>query len=205
MTPSDESASGRPEAPAPPPSGSASLIDVIAAIHHPVRQTLLELLGLHGPATVSSLAEAAHERVGNVSHHIKVLADAGLVEEAPELAKDRRERWWRFTAKSTSWSTADVAGDPVGELVAGAAEQQNLAHQVGRLQQWYGRRGEYGEAWIRAAFSTNSWISVNPDELQRFSERILELLEEYAVTAERTADPDRELVFVFAHGFPAKP
>ncbi len=190
----------------PPAAQSARLrIDVIAAIHHPVRHTLLELLGLNGPATVSMLAEAAHERVGNVSHHIKVLADAGLVEEAPELAKDRRERWWRFIQQSTSWSTADVAGDPIGELVAGAAEQQNLAHQVGRLQQWYDRRGEYTEAWVRAAFSTTSWVCVSPEELEELSARILALLAEYPVTSERSADPERELAFFFAHGFPAQP
>jgi DNA-binding transcriptional ArsR family regulator len=151
------------------------------------------------------LAEAAQERVGNVSHHIKVLADAGLIEEAPELAKDRRERWWRLIAQNTSWSTADVAGDPIAELVAGAAEQQNLAHQVGRLQRWYAQRDEYSEAWIRAAFSTNTWVCVSPEELEELSNRILALLDEYPVTPERTADPARHLTYIFAHGFPNKP
>ena len=49
-------------------------------------------------------------------------ARAGLVEEVPELAKDRRERWWRHVPLSLSWSLADVRGDPVGEAVAVAAE-----------------------------------------------------------------------------------
>ena len=36
--------------------------------------------------------------VGNVSHHVRVLADAGLLVEARELARDRRERWWAWSA-----------------------------------------------------------------------------------------------------------
>jgi DNA-binding transcriptional ArsR family regulator len=180
-------------------------IDVIAAIHHPVRRRLLELLHLDGPNTVSGLAESAGERVGNASHHLKVLAEAGLVEEAPELAKDRRERWWRGTPGSVSWSVADVQGDPVAEVVATAAEQQNLHHHVGKVQQWYGRRGGFDESWVRAAFSTEYWVSVTPDELAELGRRVNALFEEYAAVPERSADPDRERAFVFAHGVPAQP
>lgn len=185
---------------------SAPLVDVIAALHHPVRHTLIELLGLNGPATVSALAEACHERVGNVSHHIRVLADAGLVVEVPELAKDRRERWWRYVPQNLSWSPADIEGDPVGELVASAAEQQNLAHQVAKVQQWFERRHDYDESWVRAAFSTNSWVSVTAEELSELSVRLGELIQEYGDIPEREqADPSRRRVFLFAHGVPAEP
>jgi hypothetical protein len=57
-----------------------------------------------------------------------------LVEEAPELAKDRRERWWRRIPLSLSWSLADVRGDAVGEAVAIAAEHENLEHHVGAVR-----------------------------------------------------------------------
>ncbi|GAA0945787.1 helix-turn-helix domain-containing protein [Kribbella koreensis] len=79
---------------------------VPAAIHHPLRHRLLDLLRADGPATASRLAEATGELVGNVSHHLKVLATAGVIAEVPELAKTRRERWWRVaTAVDYSWST----------------------------------------------------------------------------------------------------
>ena len=61
---------------------------VIAAMHHPLRRRLLDLLYIDGPATASRLAEATGELVGNVSHHLKVLASAGVIVEAPELAKN---------------------------------------------------------------------------------------------------------------------
>jgi DNA-binding transcriptional ArsR family regulator len=184
---------------------SPQLIDVVAAIHHPVRRKLLELLNLDGPNTVSGLAEAAQVAVGNASHHLKVLAEAGLVEEAPELAKDRRERWWRAVPSSISWSVADVAGDPVAEVIASAAEQQNLAHHVGKVQQWYSHRDAYDVDWVRAAFSAEYWVSVTPAELAELGQRVGEVFAEYAATPERRAQPGRQNVFVFAHGVPAKP
>lgn len=189
----------------PVPSRTTTPIDVIAAIHHPVRRRLLELLHLDGPATVSGLAEAADQRVGNASHHLKVLAEAGLVAEAPELAKDRREHWWRIVSGSVSWSIADVAGDRLAEVVASAAEQQNLAHHVGKMQQWYGRRDAFDEPWVRASFSTESWVIVTSAELQELGDRVNALFLEYARRADDASDADRERVFVFAHGVPAKP
>jgi DNA-binding transcriptional ArsR family regulator len=101
-------------------------VEQVAASGHPVRRRLLEVLGVDGPATASQLAERTDQLVGNVSHHLKMLARAGLIEEAPELAKDRRERWWRRIPLSLSWSLADVRGDAVGEAVAIAAEHENL-------------------------------------------------------------------------------
>src|SRR4051795_3942752 len=109
----------------------------LAAMANPLRSRILDVLAVHGPATASAIAGRVELAVGSASHHLKVLAEAGLVQEAPELARDRRERWWRASRTSISWSVADAEGDPVGEVVATAAEQQNLAHHVGKVQQWY--------------------------------------------------------------------
>lgn len=190
----------------PQSSGSSepALVDVVAALHHPLRRRLIEILGLDGPATVSQLSDATSERVGNISHHIKVLAAAGLVVEVPELAKDRRERWWRSTLDSISWSVDDVAGDAVGEVVVTAAEQQNLTHHVSKVQEWYASRDGYDRTWIRAAVSTDGWIAVTPDELEEFGRRVNALLREYGATPERSADPARQRVFAFAHAVPAR-
>jgi DNA-binding transcriptional ArsR family regulator len=195
-------------------------INVLTAIHHPVRRRLVELLGLDGPATVSQLAEAVDERVGNASHHLKVLAEAGWIEEAPELARDRRERWWRSARQRMSWTIADVAGDPIGEAVAGAAEQQSLAHQIGKVQAWFARRGSFDESWVRAAFSTDGWVEVDQVELAELGDRINALINEYAVDRNRDPGTDdargnsrtdseraepRQRAFVFAYGVPARP
>src|SRR5918998_5171440 len=88
---------------------------VLAVLAHPLRRRLMDVLRVHGPPTASMLAERTDQNVGNVSHHIRALADVGLVEEAPELAKDRRERWWRFVAPSLPPSSGDFTRGPAQE------------------------------------------------------------------------------------------
>jgi DNA-binding transcriptional ArsR family regulator len=179
----------------------------VAASGHPVRRRLLEVLGVDGPATASQLAERTGQLVGNVSHHLKMLARAGLVEEAPELAKDRRERWWRHVPLSLSWSLADVRGDPVGEAVAVAAEHENVEVHHARVRAWMAARDgsdDYDEAWTSAAFSTDSWVWATPDELDELAEAINAVLVEFH-DSHREPGPGRESCFVFAHGVPSKP
>jgi DNA-binding transcriptional ArsR family regulator len=181
---------------------------LLAALHHPLRRRLFELLALDGPATASRLADATGTLVGNVSHHLKVLAKAGVIEEAPDLAKDRRERWWRHVRVGYTWSIADTADDPAESLVASAAEQQNLQHHIDKVRQWYERRAGYSDEWVRAAYSTDTWISVTPAELDELGERIEALLWEYVndlAPEESSTVPGRERVFVFVHAVPSRP
>lgn len=176
---------------------------VIAAIHHPLRRRLIDLLGAEGPSTASRLAEATGELVGNVSHHLKVLAAAGVIEEAPELAKNRRERWWRNAHASYWWPVADAGDDPAAKLVAVTAEEANLTHHTAKVRGWFEDRQQYDEPWMRAAFSTESWLTLTPERLAELSGRIQELIQEYYENPSSGADA--ETVFAFAHAVPARP
>jgi DNA-binding transcriptional ArsR family regulator len=182
-------------------------IEQVAASGHPVRRRLLEVLGVDGPATASRLAENTGQLVGNVSHHLKMLARAGLVEEAPELAKDRRERWWRRVPLALSWSLSDVRGDPVGEAVAVAAEHENLEHHTAVVRGWLAARDttdRYAEEWADAAFATDSWAWATPEELADLGAAVNALLVEFSRTR-REAGTGKEACFVFAHGVPSRP
>jgi DNA-binding transcriptional ArsR family regulator len=182
-------------------------VEQVAASGHPVRRRLLEVLGVDGPATASQLSERTGQHVGNVSHHLKMLARAGLVEEVPELARDRRERWWRHVPISLSWSLADVRGDAVGEAVAVAAEHENLDHHSERVRAWFAARDGsdgYDETWTRAAFSTETWAWATPDEWDGLGEALNAVLAEFHA-AHREPAPGRESCFVFAHGVPSRP
>ena len=179
----------------------------LAAMAHPFRSRMMDALKVDGPSTASSLAARTGQAVGSASHHLKVLSEAGLVEEAPELAKDRRERWWRRVPLSLSWSLADVRGDPVGEAVAIAAEHENLEHHVARVRGWVAARDgsdQYAEEWTRAAFSTDTWVRATPEELAELGEAIDRLVDGFRAT-HRDEAPGRESCFVFAHGVPARP
>jgi DNA-binding transcriptional ArsR family regulator len=149
---------------------------VLAAMSHPLRRRLLDLLKLDGPATASVLAEKTGQAIGNISHHLKVLATSELVEEAPELARDRRERWWRRVSQGFRWDAADFPDDPI----ATAAEFLSLDHQTAVARQWLADREGYPETWRNAAFSTDTWVRLSVAELDELNTRISGLIAEYS-------------------------
>lgn len=56
-------------------------MDVFAAVANPTRRQVLRLLLDRGPQPVQELAERFEMRRPSLSEHLKVLKDAGLVEE----------------------------------------------------------------------------------------------------------------------------
>ncbi|MEO3923253.1 metalloregulator ArsR/SmtB family transcription factor [Micromonosporaceae bacterium B7E4] len=178
---------------------------VLAAMSHPLRRRLMDVLKVYGPATVSTLAERTGQAVANVSHHLKVLAAADLVEEAPELARDRRERWWRLVSAGLRWSSADFAGDPSREAVQQAAVSLNLDRQVGLVRDWHAAAEDQRAAWAEAPFSTDRWLRLTPTELAEFETELLALLSRWGDRELPDDGQRREPVFFFAHGIPAQP
>lgn len=177
---------------------------VLAAMSHPLRRRLMDVLKVYGPATASALADRTDQAVANISHHLKVLGAAGLIVEAPELAKDRRERWWRLAAPTIRWVTGDFDDDPARQAVADAAVSLNLDRQVSLVRAWYAVREER-PAWNGAAFSAGKWLHLTPAELGELEQQILAVLDRWEQRNLPDDGQTREPVFVFAHGVPAQP
>lgn len=72
----------------------------LRAISHPVRQEILEQLALRQHARAADLAATLGQPANAISFHLRTLARAGLIVEAPEHARDRRDRVWRPAAES---------------------------------------------------------------------------------------------------------
>jgi DNA-binding transcriptional ArsR family regulator len=182
---------------------------VLAALAHPLRRRLLDVLRVDGPSTVSMLAERTGQAVGNISHHVKVLATHGLVEPAPELARDRRERWWRSASMALRWSTTDFAYDPAAEAASLAANALGLQRQLDLTTSWLQSDSSNSGEWRDAAFNTDTWLRLNPDELSQLSEELLELVDRYRDREDSADDvahgAARKPVFFLARGFPSRP
>lgn len=178
---------------------------VLAAIAHPLRRRLLDVLKVDGPATVGKLAEQTGQAVGSVSHHLRVLADCGLIGEAPELARDRREHWWRITSQSLHWSTGDFGDDPVAEVAAHAATSLNFERQIAFVRAWRAAADEEHDRWRDASFATDSWLRMTPAELRELCDQMIALLQQWSDREIPDDGQARENVFVFAHGVPATP
>jgi DNA-binding transcriptional ArsR family regulator len=175
---------------------------VLAAMSHPLRRRLMDVLEVHGPSTASALAQRTGQAVGNISHHLKVLAASDLVEEVPELARDRRERWWRKAYDGLNWSATNFKDDPVAD----AAESLSLDHQANLARTWLAERENYGEMWEEASFSTDAWAQMTPEELDSLNEEIVALvIRKWAKREVPDDGQERKPVFLFARGFPAQP
>jgi DNA-binding transcriptional ArsR family regulator len=192
-----------PQVPSPP-ARTITDAKALSAMANPFRSRMLDALAVDGPSTASALAQRTGQAVGSASHHLKVLAEVGLVTEAPELARDKRERWWRLVSPRISWSRAEFATDASAVTAALAAESLGLQQQFERSQEWLANAEADGE-WGGAAFATQVWLRLSPAELREFSDELNALNQRWRERELPDDGAERESVFVFARGFPAQP
>jgi DNA-binding transcriptional ArsR family regulator len=178
---------------------------VLAAMAHPLRRRLMDVLRVHGPATASVLAERTEQNVGNVSHHMRALAEVGLVEEAPELAKDRRERWWRLVARSLRWSGEALSDDPADEAVAQAVQSLTLERHTGHVRAWFAAGDEERDPWRATAFTSEKWLHLTADELGELAGEMADVLSRWIGRQPADDGEHREPVLVFTYAIPARP
>jgi DNA-binding transcriptional ArsR family regulator len=178
---------------------------VLAAMAHPLRRRLMDVFKVHGPSTVGMLAERTDQAPANVSHHLKVLAAADLVTEAPELARDRRERWWNLVSRGVRWSSTDFGADPADRAVADAATSLNLDRHVALARAWHAADETAQAAWGEAPFSSDRWLHLTPAELTELGQEINTVLARWADRQLPDDGVERQPVFVFVHGVPARP
>lgn len=179
-------------------------IQAITAVHHPVRRRIVDHLGLHGTSQVTTLAKALGQQVGSISHHLRMLERAGIVERADDPTGDRRTSWWQSVRRSFRWSAEDFSDSPTEALLAREAERANIAIQLGRLQAWHRRTSTLPD-WTRAAFSTDTLSWATAEELAELSEALRATMDAWRTGIDTTDGEERLPVFVFAHGFPTVP
>ena len=126
---------------------------------------MLDVLSVDGPSTASAIALRTGQAVGSASHHLKVLAEAGLIVEAPELARDRRERWWR-RATATRWSRAEFATD-AGAVTAAWPRRRSPCSASSSGPGTGSATPRRRESGTTPAFATQTWVRLTPSEAAR--------------------------------------
>jgi DNA-binding transcriptional ArsR family regulator len=189
--------------------------EILKGLTHPLRREVFRLLAQFGPATVSTLAERTDADPGQMSYHVRELHKRGFIEPAPELARDRRESWWRLVPGSVSWSASDIA-DPAGRAVAETLHGMVVGDQFARLQAFEAARDSWGPEWEAAAETSNSYLRLTPQELRELAAQINQVIRTFREGEGRSTDcpteagaaqpaDGRESVFVFLHAFPERP
>jgi DNA-binding transcriptional ArsR family regulator len=175
---------------------------VLKALAHPVRRRAIEALLVSGPATVSMLSAALGEPVGKLSFHLTQLAKHGLISEAPELAKDRRERWWR--SNGFSWNDADFLDDPADKAAADAAFAVNVSGHLERVREFRRELADWGPEWAGAAYCADHWLELTPSELNEVTAELAAVLERWQRREVPSDGSVRERVYTFSYAFPRR-
>jgi DNA-binding transcriptional ArsR family regulator len=142
----------------------------VRALSHPLRNTILSLLHERA-ATVTELAAAVGRPKSTVAHHVKVLADAGLL----HVVRTRRvraieERFYGRTARLfyVDLERTDPAADPPRDFndFEVAARESATAFERGRL--WgFIRHARISEAQASAFWERMAELVAEFDRLPR--------------------------------------
>lgn len=106
---------------------------VLRAIAHSVRNRILSELSAVGPMRAADLATALDIPANQASFHLRTLAKYGLIVEAPEEARDGRDRVWKPTLdRGVSINIKEIEDAPGGDAVSAFLRQDvaQRAHQA---------------------------------------------------------------------------
>jgi DNA-binding transcriptional ArsR family regulator len=167
---------------------------VMRALAHPARLTILEELGLGRAGTATEFAAVCGLTPSATSYHLRALAKAGLVQEAPGRG-DGRERVWKLV----SAGGIEIGSGP-GDSDAIRAEQEFvsvwLARAEARTRSWVARWPEESQEWYDATSMSEQLITVTVEELTEINTKVFELLRPYARSERGEPPPESRTIAV---------
>lgn len=142
------------------------------ALAHPLRLRLLGLLRTDGPSTATALAERLGVSPALASYHLRQLASRGFIEEAPDLARDGKERWWRAAHERTSWSTVEFLDTPERVAAEQALGAEIVRAHADRAMQWVWDAATWPSEWVDASDMSDLIVELTPEELKEMREEL---------------------------------
>ena len=133
--------------------------EALRAVANPVRQRILMQLAVAGHARAADLAEAIGQPANSVSFHLRVLAKAGMIVEAPEHARDKRDRVWTNVAKS--YNVKPAAGD-AADLI--------LRPTLAWVTELFGRDNQDGAEDSGSTFMLSTWLLTQEEAAEMVTE-----------------------------------
>ncbi|HEX5596277.1 MAG TPA: helix-turn-helix domain-containing protein [Micromonosporaceae bacterium] len=160
---------------------------IMRALAHPARLAIMDHLTSTGASvTATEAAEVTGLSPSAMSYHLRELAKAGLIREAPGQG-DARERRWQGTFQG--WSVeAGQDADEDARAAETALIEAYLARDVERVRGWARRAPDEPKQWYDATSISESTLLVTAEELAELNAAVLALFEPYQ-RRNRIADP----------------
>lgn len=149
------------------------------ALAHPLRLRLLGLLRTDGPGTATLLSPLVGKSVPLVSYHLRQLAAHGFVEEARDLARDARERWWRARHQMTSWDLGELLDSPE-RLAAGQALSSEVARRHAEVTAaWMSEMQALPREWVGAWDMSDQRLELFPEDVVELRRLLWDVIERF--------------------------
>lgn len=172
------------------PDTSISDPRVLRGIAHPVRNRILAELYATGPMRAADVAAALGVPANQASFHLRQLAKYHLVEEAPEEARDGRDRVWKVSNENgVSFTFKAVEAEPGGRAVGNVLRQeiaQRAHHTIDALL----NRSDEDADDIHVMFS-DSALRLTKDEAEALSAELLDLFDTWRRKTQGRGDDRR--------------
>jgi len=170
----------------------------LRALAHPLRLRIIGSLRTDGPQSVGALGDRLDAASGSISYHLSTLERHGFVEQAPELARDGRERWWRASAETTTFEPVDLQRHPA-RRAAGRAMRQAIVQQYAAEELAYLEIEETLDAgWVAAATMGDDHAWLTREELGELSEELESLASKWHERSNRDRPDARPIRFIYA-------
>lgn len=147
---------------------------MLKAMANPLRRQIFDALGAMQTGRAADIGELLGIAPNKVSFHLRELAKAEMIEEAPELARDKRDRVWKPSANAyTTGQPKERRGDGSSSAVNAYLgqvihdEQRRLEATLQHAKRWY----EAGEEPIDLAQLSTSNLMMTEDERQELQRR----------------------------------
>jgi predicted ArsR family transcriptional regulator len=159
-----------------PPSQPIHDPRILRAIAHPVRNRILSEMEASGTVRAADIAKELDIPANQASFHLRQLAKYGLVEEAPDRARDRRDRVWRRTGdRRLNLDLKEMEAAPGGAAAVSVWRRSatSWAHQI--IESAYSTERE--KDTFRSI--TETPVKVTKQEAEQFVNELDEVLQRW--------------------------
>jgi DNA-binding transcriptional ArsR family regulator len=181
-------------------AGPARQLDAhsLRGLAHPLRITILGILRMDGPSTATRLARRLGQDSGNISWHLRQLAEHGFIAEDAGRGT-RRERWWQAVHQANRLDVAGLEGGPeTGELVT--AYLGHILEQAADRAAAFVADDGWTPDW-RAAADFSGWrLELTPAGLRALTAELAGVVERHR----ESAVPGAATVHVQLQAFPRR-
>lgn len=161
---------------------------VLRALAHPVRGRIMDQIEASGPVRAADMARELDIPANQASFHLRQLAKYGLVEEAPEEARDKRDRVWRAASSAAlTVNLRELAKAPGGKAAVRAFRQTKQAWSHHLVDRAFDTDRPEGDGEFSSAEHV---LKLTDDEAKQLRQELSDLVESWTART-RGLDPER--------------